>query len=382
MTEERGLLREAAPITVWNLVSRVTGLARVLVVGGAVGTTFLGNTYQSANLVSNLLFELVAAGLLSSVLVPTFVSRLRVEGRAGVGDLAGVVLGMLLAVLGPLVLAGMVLAEPLMRLLTVTVHDPAVRDEEVRLGSMMLVLFLPQVLLYAVGAVTTGVLHADRRFVASAAAPVANNLTVIIAAGLFWAMRDNALSLDLSGVELAVLGGGTTLGVLAIDAVPLLAARRAGIDVTPTWDPANRAVRAMARRGLWAGGYLALTQVLIAVTVVLANGAEGGVVAFHIAFTCFLLPFALLANPITTALYPRLAADAHDGNDARFADDLTAGCARSRPCSFLPAPFWPRSPSPRCGCSPPARSLAVSHWWPLHWRRTRLACSGMARSTS
>src|SRR5262245_27317957 len=70
------LARSTATITAWNSVSRVTGFVRVLAVGAALGTTFLGNTYQSSNLVSNILFELLAAGLLAAPLVPAFVALL------------------------------------------------------------------------------------------------------------------------------------------------------------------------------------------------------------------------------------------------------------------------------------------------------------------
>ncbi|MDQ4098170.1 MAG: murein biosynthesis integral membrane protein MurJ, partial [Actinomycetota bacterium] len=65
-----GLRASTAAVTAGNLASRVTGFLRVLAIGLVLGTTFAGNTYQTANLVSNVLFELLAAGLLSSVLVP------------------------------------------------------------------------------------------------------------------------------------------------------------------------------------------------------------------------------------------------------------------------------------------------------------------------
>src|SRR3989442_15478440 len=103
---EEGLLRTTAPITAWNLVSRLTGFVRVIAIGAALGTTFLGNTYQSSNLVSNILFELLAAGLLSSVLVPTFVARVAKGKREEAEPLAGALRGAPLAGLGAGVLAG------------------------------------------------------------------------------------------------------------------------------------------------------------------------------------------------------------------------------------------------------------------------------------
>ncbi len=87
----------AGTIAAWNLASRLTGFVRVLAVGAALGTTYAGNTYQSANLVSNILFELLAAGVLSSVLVPTFVARFERGGREEASALAGGILGVLLA---------------------------------------------------------------------------------------------------------------------------------------------------------------------------------------------------------------------------------------------------------------------------------------------
>ena len=99
---EPGLLRSTAAITAGNIASRVTGFVRVLAVGAALGTTFVGNTYQTANLVSNILFELLAAGLLSSVLVPGFV-RLFDRGRRDEAEhVAGALLGVCLAALGTL----------------------------------------------------------------------------------------------------------------------------------------------------------------------------------------------------------------------------------------------------------------------------------------
>jgi len=79
---------------------------------------------------------------------------------------------------------------------------------------------------------------------------------------------------------------------------------------------------------VWGVAYLALAQVLVATTLVLANRVEGGVMAYHIAFTVFLLPFAVLAHPVLTTLYPRLATEAQAGGWPRFAAALGDGTRR------------------------------------------------------
>jgi putative peptidoglycan lipid II flippase len=321
-----GLVGAAARITAGNVASRVTGLVRVVAVAGALGTTFLGNTYQTANLVSNILFELLAAGLLSSVLVPPFVGLIDAGRREEAERVAGALLGVALVALGAITLAGILGRTWIMRALTVAVTDPAVRAQEVRLGSFLLVLFLPQVLFYAVGAVATALLHGDRSFTAAAFAPVANNVVVIATMAVFWVMRDGDTAgvggLGLSGPQRLVLAVGTTAGVAAMTLVALVAAWRAGLRLRPRWDPGHAGLRELARAGAWAAGYLALNQALVATTLVLANRVEGGVVAYQIAFTVFLLPFAVLAHPTVTAVYPRLAADAAARRWRAFAGGL------------------------------------------------------------
>lgn len=332
-----GLRSARSQVTTGNIAARITGLLRVLAVGAALGTTFLGNTYQTANLVSNLLFELLAAGMLSSVLVPPFVALLDDGRRAEVERLAGAVLGMALAVLGTVTVVGLLARPWIMRALTIAVNDSAVRDAEVRLGAFLLWLFLPQVLFYAVGAVATAVLHGTRRFAAAAFAPVANNLAVIATMVAFRAMHSaggSSVALPLN--ERMVLALGTTAGVVAMTGVPLFALRRAGIRLRPRWDPALPALRALGRAGMWGAAYLAMAQVLVATTLVLANRVEGGVVAYHIAFTIFLLPFAVLAHPVMTTVYPRLAAEAHRRAWSGFAATLGES-ARTVAFLILPA---------------------------------------------
>lgn len=352
-----GLGRHATQVAAGNVASRVTGLVRVVAVAGALGTTFLGNTYQTANLVSNILFELLAAGLLSSVLVPPFV-RLLDAGRAEQADeLAGALLGMGLTVLGVVAVAGLLGRTWIMRGLTLAVPDPAVRAEEVRLGSFLLLLFLPQVLLYAVGAVATALLHGARRFMAPAFAPVANNLVVVATMALFWAMGggggQGAGGVALHGPQRLVLAVGTTTGVAAMTLVAVLGARRAGFRLRPRWElslplgrrgrprprPTGQAgpsgFRELAGAGLWGAAYLALNQALVAATLVLANRVEGGVVAYQIAFTVFLLPFAVGAHPILTAVYPRLVTHAAARRWRAFADAVSASGAN---LVFLVAP--------------------------------------------
>ena len=327
---DASLGRAALTISAWNALSRLTGFGRVLAVAGALGATFLGNTYQSANLVSTVTFELLAAGLLSAPLVPAFVTLLDRGRDEDAERLAGSLLGLSLAALGGLALVLAVGGTVVMRLLTSGVADASVRAAEVRLGAFLLWFFLPQLLLYAAGAVSSAYLHARRQFSAAAFAPVANNLVVIATMVVFVAVTPGAdRGLDLPLASKLVLAVGTTAGVLAMTAVPVVALMRSGVRLRPRLDRSVPGLGSVARTGAWGAVLLAAVQVLVGVTLVLANTVEGGVVAYQVAFTFFLLPFALVAHPIFTALHPRLSSAASGGRWDEVAAGVSDGLGRT-----------------------------------------------------
>ena len=311
------LARHTATVSSLNLVSRITGFVRMLVVAAVLGTTFLGNTYQTANSIPNLVFELFAAGALQAVLVPTIIEAFERHGRAEAERLAGLVLGSLLAVMTAALIVGLALAPLIARVLFA--GSPA-GDAQVRLGTVFLWLFLPQVLFYAAGLVATAVLNADDHFAVPAFAPVINNVVVTCAYLGFWYLRhDAAPSLHLRPIELAVLAGGTTLGVVSFTAAPVAAAWRRGFHLWPRFHRGGNELSHFWRQGAWAAVYLALTQVLLVTVLILANRVEGGVVAYQLGFTFFLLPHALVAIPVFTTLFPRMARATLAEDDSTYA---------------------------------------------------------------
>jgi len=101
---DRPVTRAATVMGAATAVSRVLGFGRVLVIAAVLGTTDLGNTFSASNSVSNVLFDLLAAGALSAVLVPAFVELLDGRGKAGESEaegLGGVLLGWALVALVP-----------------------------------------------------------------------------------------------------------------------------------------------------------------------------------------------------------------------------------------------------------------------------------------
>ncbi|MEY2754835.1 MAG: hypothetical protein RJB65_1193, partial [Actinomycetota bacterium] len=90
------LLRSNVAVATGTALSRLTGLARVAVLGAVLGTpSAVADAYDLANGTPNIIYELLLGGVLSSSLVPLF-TRLREdddeEGASAVVSVAVVAL--------------------------------------------------------------------------------------------------------------------------------------------------------------------------------------------------------------------------------------------------------------------------------------------------
>jgi putative peptidoglycan lipid II flippase len=302
-------------------VSRGFGAVRVLVIAAVLGTTYLGNAFQGANQFSTVLFELLAAGALSAVLVPSFVRLFDGGDQARSEALAGGLLATALVVLGAVTIVGVLAAPALAALLTSEVDDPTVAAQQQDLTTYLLRFFIPQLPLYALGAIATAVLHARRSFTVPAAAPIAN--TVVMVAFLLWfrVLAGPDPGLELDGTEQLLLGLAGTLGVAAFVAIPTIALHRSGFSLRPRWHRRDPEVRATLRLGGWATVQHAASALLLGAAIIVGGGVEGAVVAFQIGWFFFLAPYGVIAQPIQTAVLPELVGDLHEGRD-RFGASL------------------------------------------------------------
>lgn len=305
-----GLAGAAALIGVITVASRALGFGRWLAQSWAVGQTATGTAYATANLVPNVLFEVVAGGALAGAVVPLLAGPLARARREEVDRIASALLTWAVLVLTPASVLLAVLARPAVALLLPA--DAASQDAVQDLATTMLLIFAPQVVLYGIGVVLTGVLQAQRRFAWPAAAPLASSVVVIATYVVFRSLAVQAVqdpeALPPSAV--AWLAWGTTAGVAALSLPLLVPVVRSGVRLRPTlrFPPGvARRARALAVSGLAA---LLAQQLALVVAVRLANGRgelEGTVNLFQYTQAVYLLPYAVLAVPLATAVFPRVA---------------------------------------------------------------------------
>lgn len=311
------MARAAVGVAALTVVARVVGFGRVGVLTRTVGTGCVGDAYTTANSLPNVVFEVVAGGALAAAVVPLLAGAVARGDRERVSATASALLSWTLLVLTPVALLGVVVAPLLLRALAGA--HPACGRPLLTEGTAMLRVFMPQVVLYGVAVVLTGVLQAHRRFLGPALAPLLSSLVVVAAYAVYAAQGAQPLA-GLSTGRSLVLSVGTTAGVAAL-ALPLLVPlRRCGLHLRPALRfPAGTARQA---RGLAASGLagLAAQQVALLVALRLANGGrEGDVVVLLVATAVFQLPWAVLALPVATTAFPLLTARHADTDEPGYA---------------------------------------------------------------
>ncbi|MGF0116543.1 murein biosynthesis integral membrane protein MurJ [Promicromonospora sp. Marseille-Q5078] len=305
----------AAMITVVTVASRLVGFARSLVQSNAVGTEGIGAAYQAANLLPNVLFEVAAGGALAGSVVPLLAGPIVRRAGTEVSRIASAMLGWTLAVLVPVGALLAILAHPIS--LVLWPQDPELVD----VTATFVRVFALQVPLYGIAVVLGGVLQAHKRFFWQAFSPLLSSLTVIAVFLVFAHLADGDQKdvAALSGEAIAWLGWGTTAGV-AVLALPLVSpVLRAGVRLRPTLRfPGGEGARA---RNLAFAGVGALVAQQLSVLAMLGAssrfGPESTFTTYWFAQQVYLLPYAVLAFPLATSTFPRLAEHvAHARHDA------------------------------------------------------------------
>lgn len=325
--------KAAGLIAVATLLARLAGFGRTLVFSNAVGASGVGDTYQTVNMLPNVLYEVAAGGALAAVAVPLIAGQIGAGRREDADRTASALLTWALAVLVPLAALLALLAPWLSKVL---LGDARVSGSAA-LGTTMLLIFAPQVALYGVGVVLAGILQAHRRFLAAALAPLLSSLVVIAAYVGYGLLADSSTTpQDVSDPAVWMLAGGTTLGVVVLSLPLLVPVLRAGIRLRPTFGfPEGVARRAGALAG---AGVVALVaqQAAVAVTLWITHAPRtvdtGAVNVYTYVQAVYLLPYAVLAVPIATSAFPALAQHAGvDGDQfpvGTAARDTLAGSLR------------------------------------------------------
>lgn len=307
-----------------TMVSRVLGLVRTILLTTVLGaTTGVGNAFGTANTLPNMVYILLAGGVLNAVLVPQMARALRQEdGGKGYTDR---LLTLAMTILLGVTIVFTIAAPLAYGLMDVSANTPT------KLGVAFTYLCLPQILFYGVYTLLGEALNARGRFGAFMWSPVLANVVSIAGLIWFWLGTSPAEVADpdrWTWKMIAVLAGSSTLGIIAQALVLIIPLRSAGYSFRPNFHFRGVGLRTASTIAIWAFGAVVVQQVGLIISTNVLNSVPkgyGGTLAQQNAFLLFMLPHSIVTISLVTALYTRLSHAAAEGRTYAVKADLDTG---------------------------------------------------------
>ena len=314
--------RSAGLMTVLTIVSRVTGFIRTWAMAAAIGMSLLSSSYQVANNLPNMLYELVMGGMLVTAFLPVYMGVRREQGREASNEYVGNLLGILLLLLGGISVLGTVFAPGFIWTQSFLSGDGGSMDT----AAFMFRFFAIQILFYGLGSVFSGVLNAHRDYFWSTFAPVLNN--VIVIASFIGFAPVSAQFGEHAGIIL--ISAGTTLGVFVQMACQIPALGKYGVHPHIHIDFKDSALRQTIALGiptlLATVCTFVQTSIINAAALVVQPETGPSVIAY--ARLWYTLPYALIAVSLSTALYTELSHDAQEQDYDSVRSGISNGVAQ------------------------------------------------------
>jgi putative peptidoglycan lipid II flippase len=313
--------RNSLTVAGWTLVSRITGVLRLVVIGPVLGATYFANSFQTSYMLPHLVFTLIAGPVLGMVLVPSVVRTVGAGGEARAREVLAGISGWLLTIAVVISALLMIVSPAVARTLNFGIPDPASRARGLWLTTLVMLLVAPQGVLYAL-VVHLGIAaqQARGRFALAAGGHVVESLILIPT--VIFAGRYYGTGLDVKQVPVGlvlVLGAASTVGVALHAALQLAGAARVGLLTWPSMRWRHDAeVRSVTSRLIRSVGVAAWPAAAMYVLLALAGTVPGGVFVVQLTHTIFFSLAFVSARAVSMAVLPGLARAAHSDDAVIF----------------------------------------------------------------
>lgn len=305
-TPERSVDSSALLISICTIISRITGFARTWAMAFALGTTALSSAYHIANTLPNMLFELVAGGMIATAFLPVYISTKKKLGKEGSNAYASNLMSLVVVFLGIITIFSLCFPS-----LMIYTQSFLVDQNDMVLAIFFFQFFAIQIIFYGISSILSGLLNANRDYLWSSIAPIFNNVIVI---GTFLAFA--IVSPSNPDLALYIIAIGNPLGVFVQMVIQMPALKRNGIKIRPRIafrDPALKETLSLA--------VPAFIVVLCSFAIVSMQNAaaltfdtKSGPAILQYSRLWFTLPYAFLTVPIATAMFTELS-DMHSDGD-------------------------------------------------------------------
>jgi len=300
------LFRASGIMALGTIISRITGFIRGILIVAVLGTTLLADTYNVANTMPNILYNLLVGGALTAIFIPQLVRSF--DHKDGGDGFASRLITTISLILLVLVSLGMYFAPALVRLYAPEFFTTGFETEQ-EIAIAFTRYCLPQIFFLGLFTMLGQVANARGSFGPLMWAPIANNLVGIALFGGFLLFSPGIDISSITSNQVALLGWGTTFSVVvqALVLVPVI--RKLGISIKPKLGVSGLG-KSCYLAG-WALVYVLISQLGYLVTVNVATGV--GYTPYTYAYFVMLLPYSIVTISIITAILPHISKLALDG---------------------------------------------------------------------
>ncbi len=302
-TASRQIARATGIVMFAFILSSLVGVAHQVVITDAFGTSAALDSFNAANRITELLFNLVAGGALGSAFIPVFTGFLTRGDKRGAWRLASGVVNVVFLVLIAVSILAWIFAPWIVEkgLFALTADSNIGQlDVTVRLLRIM----LPTVLIFGISGLVMGMLNAHRSFFIPALAPAMYSL------GIIFGTLALPKSWGIDRLAYGVLIGAAGHLLLQLPSLFRLPERtyQAAVGLK---DKAVRQVLKLMLPRLIGAGVVQLN--FVANTIIALSLGEGAASAVVLAFTLMMMPQRAIAQSAGIASLPTLSAQAELG---------------------------------------------------------------------
>jgi putative peptidoglycan lipid II flippase len=296
------MIRGIITVGGWTMASRLLGFARDMLIAAMLGAGPVADAFFVALKLPNLFRRLFGEGAFNAAFVPAFSGLLAAEGKPAARQFAEEAFAVMTFWLGLLTVAGEVFMPQMMLVLAPGFSAiPAKFALAVTLSRIT----FPYLILICLAALVSGVLNGLDRFTAASASYVLFNvISIAFMVGL-------APYVPTVGHALAI---GVSVSGVAQLAVLLIALWRAGMGLRLPWPRMTPHMRLLLRRmapGLVGAG---VTQLNLAVDVIIASLLPAGTVSvLYYADRVQQLPLGVIGTAVGTAMLPLMSRQVRSG---------------------------------------------------------------------
>jgi putative peptidoglycan lipid II flippase len=307
------LFKASGVMAVGTIISRITGFIRSVLAVAVLGTALLADTYNVANTMPNILYNLLVGGALTAVFVPQLVRSFS-EADDGEGFASRLVTTISIILLA-LVAVGVLFAPALVRLYAPEFSSPGFEAEN-QIAIAFTRYCLPQIFFLGLFTMLGQIANSRGSFAPLMWAPIANNLVVIAVFSGVLILQEKISVDSITDGQIQLLGWGTTLGIVIQALILTPVVMRSGISLKVRFGFTGLG-KSFGLAG-WTLIYVLISQLGYLVTVNVATSAavrsaENGIATgvgftpFTSAYYIMLLPYSIVTISIVTALLPHLS---------------------------------------------------------------------------